>query len=132
MRKQLDWCDANGMKLWLLYPIQFGDQPDMDKWFENPASVKQYVNLFEDIFKGHQCIAGIILGNEVNIYEVLKQLDQWKNWPHFLAGFQQYVIQKHGNLQAVNAAWGTAFESVNAICPVELDYSKVPMNPKVT
>ena len=40
--------------------------------------------------------------------------------PHCTARFRLWAVQKHGSLEAVNAAWGTHFERVSQIEPLTL------------
>lgn len=126
----LDWCDANDMKFWILYPLQFGSDPELEKWLANPQSVMRHVNMFEELFKDRKCIAGIILGNEVNAGGGKSKINE--QYPNTLADFQKYIIRKHGDLAALNVAWGTNFQSIEQIRLPEPNIDDIPVPSNVT
>jgi hypothetical protein len=110
----LDWCDAHDMRFFLMHNIQFGAQEgaSLDDAVEDPMRAARYLTDWVRVLKGHPCVAGIILGNEVGPVPG----KPGKN-PKWWAGFISDLKTRHRTVEALNAAWGTNhadFESIVA------------------
>ena len=111
----LNWCDHNDMGVWLLTNIQYGDPGecgDFDQDIKDPLGVvRPYVADWIDTFKGHPCVRGFQLGNEVGP-GVAQDV---KRFPIYTKAFHDWLGQRYGTIGALNAAWGTQFADFEAV-----------------
>ena len=113
----LDWCDKNGMAVWLLHNIQWGspgEGGDVEEALDGvTAKARDTLVPWAQVLQGHPCVAGILLGNEVSP----GGRELFKDHPRFLAAFRQWLQERHGDVAALNARWGTKFASLGDVQP---------------
>jgi hypothetical protein len=113
----LDWCDRNGLDIWIEHNLRYGEPGrggDMERAVIDP--VGEVAPIFEhwlDTLKDHRCVAGIGLGNETGAIHPDPGLED--EMPQYLAAWRQWVVDRHGSLNALNAAWGSDFEDLSGI-----------------
>ena len=64
----LGWCDAHNMSFFLMHNIQIGSAGEggaLDDAVEDPLRATKFLTDWVRVLKGHKCVTGIILGNEV-------------------------------------------------------------------
>lgn len=65
----LNWADRNGMGVWLMHHIQYGnprESGDIEAAFGDPAAyARPVVDPWIDALRGHPSVLGVQLGNEV-------------------------------------------------------------------
>ncbi|NSW57893.1 MAG: beta-galactosidase [Armatimonadetes bacterium] len=107
--RTLDWCDAHGMAVWLLHNIQWGspgEGGDVEKALTDPvADSRRSLEPWLAALKGHRCVCGVLLGNEVSPGGP----ELFDKHPAYLAAFQEWLKNQHGNVHALNRRWGTDF-----------------------
>lgn len=114
--RALRWCDEHDMIVWLLHNVQFGNHPKLDRAYLDTESVKDRMQNWARLLKGHSSVRGILLGNETSPLAAIKQADTWEQkHPRFMAGFRHYLLQQHGTLTNLNRHWGTAFNDLGEI-----------------
>lgn len=105
----LDWCDAHGMAVWLLHNIQWGspgEGGDVERALTNPAAdSRRSLAPWLVALKGHRCVYGVLLGNEVSPGGP----ELFDKRPAYLAAFLTWLEEQHGDVGALNRRWGTAF-----------------------
>ena len=114
----LDWCDKNGIGVLLHHNIQYNEgwnSEYFDNIYVDPAKYfRQHLVDWVDTLKGHSCVIGMELGNEVGIGRVPGDA---VDIPHYAEGFRKWVVDYHGSLDKLNAAWGTQYK-----IPSEIDF----------
>jgi len=112
-RAMLEWCDEHGMAFFLLQNIQFGSEGEgggLDQAVTEPLAARVYLDDWVHVLAGHPCVAGAILGNEVG-----PLLGNRADNPLWWAGMLASLRERYGELDALNAAWGTGYEAWDAI-----------------
>lgn len=104
----LDWCDAHGMAVWLLHNIQWGspgEGGDVEKALTDPvADSRRSLEPWLSALKGHSCVYGVLLGNEVSP----GGRELFDKRPAYLDAFREWLKEQHGDVDALNRRWGTA------------------------
>ena len=111
----LDWCDAHGMSFFLMHNIQFGSAGEgggLDDAVEDPLRATKYLTDWVRVLKGHRCVTGIILGNEVGPVP-----GNPKDNPKWLAAFIADLKTRYQTIADLNAVWGTSCASFDAVTP---------------
>ena len=113
----LDWCDNNGMALFLELVIQYRSPReigDVEKGYTNAVDyVRPHVEHWADTLAGHSCVVGITLGNEVAAGWPEKGTEE--QMPNYTMGWREWLLDRHGDLPSLNEAWGTTFSDVSEI-----------------
>ena len=113
----LDWCDANDMVVFLELVIQYrsaSEIGDIEKGYVDAVGyVRPHVEQWADVLKGHPCVWGVGLGNEVG--PGWPKAGTEKDVPNYLAGWRQWLLERHGDLASLNAAWGTDYRDINEV-----------------
>jgi hypothetical protein len=111
----LQWCDTHGMAVWLLHNIQWGspgEGGDPEEALDGvSARARDTLAPWVDACRGHSCVTGILLGNEVGP----GGRDLFKDRPRFLAAFRQWLAGRHGDIATLNARWGTHYASFDEV-----------------
>ncbi len=112
----LDWCDRHDLAFFLLHNIQYGGEAGgLDKEVMQPELSLPMLEDWARVLRGHPCVMGVILGNEV-----APALGTPEQAPRLWAEFRLWLRTQHDSLARLNAAWGTAFASFDAVgVPVE-------------
>ncbi|MDQ3522908.1 MAG: beta-galactosidase, partial [Gemmatimonadota bacterium] len=110
----LNWTDRNGMGVWLMHNIQYGnpgEAGDIEAAFGDPAGyVKPAVDPWVDAIRGHPSVHGVQLGNEVE-----PRVPDGRTSPRYLAGFRRYLAESHGTIGNLNERWGTRYRGFGEI-----------------
>ena len=118
----LGWCNAHEMRFFLMHNIQYDG---LDGIYENPLGATPWLSDWMGVLRGHCCVAGVILGNEVG-----PAAGEPKKNPKWWAGFIADLKSRHATIAALNAAWETTFADFKAVVPPkpgapgEIDYSR--------
>jgi hypothetical protein len=124
----LDWCDGHDVRFFLMHNIQFGSPGEgggLDDAVEDPLRAAKFLTDWVRVLKGHKCVAGIMLGNEVG-----PTGGNPKDHPKWWAAFIADLKARHKTIDALNAAWGTKFASFDAVAvpavdsPGQVDYQR--------
>jgi hypothetical protein len=105
----LAWCDVHEMRFFLMHNIQYGG---LDGIYENPMGAAPWLSDWIRVLKGHKCVAGVILGNEVG-----PAAGEPQKSPKWWAGFIADLKSRHATIAALNAAWETKFTDFDAVVP---------------
>jgi len=105
----LNWCDAHDMHFFLMHNVQYDAS---DGAYENPMGALVWLTDWLRVMKGHKCVAGVMLGNEVG-----PAAGKPKENPKWWAGFIADLKARHKTIEALNAAWGTHFADFGAVTP---------------
>lgn len=111
----LDWCDANGVKFVLLHNIQFGSIGDgggLDDAVEDPMRTAHFLTDWVRVLRGHRSVSGVILGNEIGPVSGTP-----RGTPAWWQAFEQAMQARHGNIDALNVAWGTHYKGFDDLEP---------------
>ena len=108
----LDWCDRNEMRADVLTNIQYASKGQggcgtVEETYLNPLYNGKYVIDLAGILKGHPCILGVQLGNEVGL--VIPKTTQ--EAPYYFAGFRKWLKKKYKSIENLNRLWGTDYRS---------------------
>ena len=109
----LDWCDGNDMAFFLLHNIQYGNPSEGAGLNDQVLHPERTLPLLEDwarVLRGHRCVMGVILGNEIG-----PALGTPQEAPEFWRQFREWLAAQHGSLEALNAAWRTHFASFDEV-----------------
>jgi hypothetical protein len=109
----LDWCDRHDMAFFLMHNIQYGNSAEgagLDDQVQHPEKTLPLLTDWARVLRGHPCVMGVILGNEV-----VPTLGTPAQAPQFWAQFRQWLMQKHGSLEALNRAWETQYKSLTDV-----------------
>ncbi|MBI2301060.1 MAG: hypothetical protein HYU66_19285 [Armatimonadetes bacterium] len=109
----LDWCDQHQVAFFLLHGIQYGRPGEgggLDQQALDPAQTLPLVRDWARVLKGHPCVMGVILGNEVE-----PLIGSPEKTPRWWAGFLQSLRAQWGDIGRLNRAWGTAYPRFAAI-----------------
>ena len=109
----LGWCDAHNMSFFLMHNIQIGSAGEggaLDDAVEDPLRATKYLTDWVRVLKGHKCVTGIILGNEVG-----PVAGNPKDNPKWWAAFVADLKTRYQTIADLNAVWGTAFASFDAV-----------------
>ena len=113
----LDWCDRNGLDVWIEHNLQYGNPSrggDREQACIDPvAYAGPHFEQWIDVLKGHPCVAGIGLGNETGASWPRPGMEQ--EMPTYLAAWRAWLIERHGDLASLNAAWGTNHKDTREI-----------------
>jgi len=113
----LEWCDENEMGFILELVIQYrspGEIGDVEKAYNDAVGyVRPHVELWAETLAGHPCVMAVTLGNEVGAGWPEKGTEA--EMPNYAAGWRTWVLERHGGLASLNAAWGTSFSDVSEI-----------------
>lgn len=113
----LDWCDHNRMAVWLLHNIQWnspGEGGDIEAALTDPtAAARRSLEPWAEVLKGHPCVVGVLLGNEVapGGPELLD------GHPRYLAALQEWLAGRHGDTATLNQRWQTALDTFAQVRP---------------
>lgn len=110
----LNWCDHNSLGVWLLHNIQYGtgEYGDFEQTVKDPISyVRPVVTDWIDALRGHSCVEGVQLGNEVG---PAIPADAAKV-PLYAQAFSSWLRARYGSVAAMNAAWGGHFASFEEV-----------------
>lgn len=105
----LNWCDAHEMRFFLMHNIQYDG---IDGAHENPMGAAGLLTDWMRVLKGHTCVAGVILGNEVGPTPGTPG----KN-PKWWAGFIAELKSRHTTIESLNTAWETHYADFAAVMP---------------
>ena len=107
----LDWCDANGMAVWLLHNIQYGspgEGGDVEAALRQPsAAARKSLEPWAHALAGHTCVVGVLLGNEVSPGGA----ERFDGHPAYLTAFRDWLGRRHGDIKTLNTRWGTRYRS---------------------
>ncbi len=109
----LDWCDRNEIDFFLLHNIQWGSAGEgagLDKQVLNPDETAPLLEDWARVLKGHSCVMGVILGNEVG-----PSLGTPKDAPRLWSEFRLWLATKHGTVDKLNEAWRTTWKSFDEV-----------------
>lgn len=113
----LDWCDHNGLDVWIEHNVRYGDPKkggDMERALVDPiGEVTPIFTHWLDALKDHHCVVGIVLGNETGTAPPKPGMEG--EFPQYLAAFRQWAVERHGDLASLNAAWGTDHQAASDI-----------------
>ena len=113
----LDWCDRNHMAVWLLHNIQWsspGEGGDIEAALTDPtAAARRSLQPWAEVLRGHPCVAGVLLGNEV----APGGPELFGEHPRYLAAFQEWLTGKHGDISALNRRWKTSQDAFTRVRP---------------
>ena len=122
----LNWCDANDMSFFLIHNVQFLDEGGgLNEGVIHPDQSIKYITDWARVLKGHKCVLGVILGNEV-----IPSLGTPKEAPILWSNFGQWLKDKHGSIASLNSAWKTKYKSFDEVnvpakgSPGELDVQR--------
>jgi hypothetical protein len=118
VRAVLDWCDREGVAFCLMHNIQWGGSIEggLDTQVFDPGSAMKWLTDWARTLRGHPCVAGVILGNEI-----APDLGKLEDAPRTWAAFRGWLLARHGSLADLNAAWRTAYASLDEVGPPPLD-----------
>ena len=105
----LNWCDTHGVQFFLMHNVQYDG---LDGVYENPMGAAGVLSDWLRVLKGHKCVAGVILGNEVG-----PTAGEPKKNPKWWAGFIAELKTIHPTIESLNAAWETRFADFDAVTP---------------
>lgn len=112
----LNWCDEHDLIVWVLHNVQFGSDPKYDRAFADLKAIQPRMENWARLVKGHACVRGLLLGNEVSPGKIFDKAYEWsEKSPMLMEGFRHYLIQQHGTLSMLNKRWGTQFKSFDEI-----------------
>ena len=109
----LDWCDHNGVAFFLIHNIQYGSPGEaggLNKEVLNPDESVRFLVDWLRVLRGHRCVQGVILGNEVGPH-----LGTPSDAPVLWERFRQWLRQQHGTISGLNSAWRTAYEDFEEV-----------------
>jgi len=109
----LDWCDEHGMAFFLLQNIQFGSAGEgggLDAAVSDPLAARVFLDDWVRVLKGHRCVAGVILGNEVG-----PTIGSPTETPRWWAGLLDSLRAQYQDLDELNRVWRTDFGSWEAL-----------------
>lgn len=112
-RTVLEWCDREGMAFFLLHNIQYGSQGEgggLDRQVLDPRQTLPLLADWADVLGGHECVWGVILGNEVG-----PTLGSPDEAPRLWGEFRAWLKARHGSLEVLNQAWGTAYGAFDEV-----------------
>ncbi len=112
-RAVLDWCDREGMAFFLLHNIQYGSQGEgggLDRQVLDPRQTLPLLADWVDVLRGHECVMGVILGNEVG-----PSLGSPEEAPRLWGEFRAWLKARHGSLETLNQAWGTGYATLDEV-----------------
>jgi hypothetical protein len=125
VRTLLDAAHANGLGVWLLHNLQYGNAGeggDVNAAFPDPAAyARPLVAPWARTLAGHPAVRGVQLGNEVGPLP-----DGIHRSPRFMAGFHAYLREVHGDVATLNRRWGTrhaSFARIGAQSPRDPGYA---------
>jgi hypothetical protein len=111
----LQWCDEHGMAVWLLHNIQWGspgEGGDPEAALGGVTSVaRDTLAPWVEVLKGHPCVSGILLGNEVGP----GGRELFKDRPRLLGAFREWLGERHGDIATLDARWGTHYASFDEV-----------------
>jgi len=110
----LSWCDTHGLGVWLLHNIQYdaSNPSDLDSMVADPVSyARPYVKDWIDALKGHPCVRGVILGNEVGPGVP----DDLRMTPHYRQAFVTWLQSRYSTIADLNRNWDTAYGSFGEV-----------------
>jgi hypothetical protein len=121
----LDAAHANGLGVWLLHNLQYGNPEeggDVNAAFGDPAAyARPLVAPWVRALRGHPAVRGVQLGNEVGpLPEGIHRS------PRFIASFRAYLQEVHGDVATLNRRWGTrhaSFARIGAQSPRDPGYA---------
>ncbi len=109
----LDWCDRNDLGFFLMHNIQWGSVGEgggLDKQVLNPAETAPLIEDWARVLKGHKCVLGVILGNEVG-----PSLGTPADAPRLWGEFRGWLAARHGTIARLNEAWRTTYRSFDEV-----------------
>jgi hypothetical protein len=113
MQAELDWCDRNEFHFFLLQNVQYGSPGEgggLDDAWQDPLRAAPLLTDWVRVLRGHPCVDGVILGNEVSPVAGNPQDN-----PAWWAGFTAAMQQRYGTVDALNRVWGTTFGAWEAL-----------------
>jgi len=126
MQAELDWCDRNDFHFFLLQNVQYGSAGEgdgLDDAWRDPLRAAPLLADWVRVLKGHPCVDGVILGNEVSPVAGNPQGN-----PAWWAGFTGAMQQRYETLDALNRVWGTEFGAWEALAPPTSSAGKTDLN----
>lgn len=107
----LDWCDQHGMAFFLLHNIQYGGEAGgLNNEVLHPERSLPFLEDWSRVLRGHRCVIGVILGNEVG-----PSLGTPEAAPLLWEEFRRWLAQRHGSVEQLNAAWVTEYRTFNDV-----------------
>lgn len=123
----LDWCDRNDLGVWVLENIQYGrsEAGDFDKGVADAAGyLRPYVINWVDALRGHTCVRGFSLGNEVG---PSFPKDPEKA-PLYCQTFRNWLRTRYGAIGNLNKTWGSSYGAFEEIgIPAENTPGRIDM-----
>jgi len=100
----LTWCDKHEMPFFLLHGMQYGSTyGGYNKEVLDPESVLWQPIQFSNALKGHPCVAGLVIGNEVN-----PGFGTPQEAPVLWQRFREWLSKQYERkIEALNDAWDT-------------------------
>ena len=105
----LNWCDVQKMRFFLMHNVQYDG---LDGAYENPMGAAAVLTDWMRVLKGHKCVAGVILGNEVG-----PTPGEPKKNPKWWAGFIADLKTRYTTIESLNTAWETRFAGFDSVTP---------------
>ncbi len=124
----LNWCDHHDMAFFLLQNIQYNDEGEgggLDDQVQNPEKAIPLISDWANVLRGHSCVKGVILGNEV-----APTLGDPQKSPIIWSQFRAWLRSKYGLIADLNAHWGSHYASFEDVSTPEsggagwLDYHR--------
>lgn len=109
----LDWCDRSDMGFFLMHNIQYGNAAEgagLDRQVEKPAETAPLLADWARVMKGHPCVVGVILGNEVG-----PTIGTPTDAPRFWSEFRGWLAARHGTVARLKEAWRTGYSSFDDV-----------------
>ena len=96
IKAAIDWCEKNKIKVWILYGLQFpkhGEFVLTEKgWCYRPKrTFLRPLYGWIELIKGKKCIQGLILGNEVGLFNKKEDLEKMRKQEKFRLAYQAWL-----------------------------------------
>jgi len=112
-RAVLDWCDTHDVAFFLMHNIQWGSPGEgggLNDQVLHPEKAAPLVEDWARVLRGHRCVIGVILGNEVG-----PSLGTPQEAPELWRQFRDWLGGQHGSIESLNAAWRTKFADLGDV-----------------